>query len=250
MVKGAKTIAQYKILEWVSEYFEPNTVKVVFDHADRAVVTDRDGDRLKVEYIPGVGIEWEAIAPEKKEEPQISPERIEELETAWNESALMDDDEYREWYEDLTPGEQALIDAWDKEYAKGMLRLCEDILEREAPQADVPKTDAPEPDPDWEWEAPPTVVPAKGLPEGWVWRCYSDASGSLVSPEGWHRFSYDQQPYHAQGGIEYQDNRDGSQWHVYWGDFDQFREAMESKVTEELQRNAQAEQTQDFEFEM
>ena len=61
----------------------------------------------------------------------ITPERLEELDRAWNESDLMDDQEYREWYEDLTDEEQAQIDAWDKQYTKGVLRLCNEILARE-----------------------------------------------------------------------------------------------------------------------
>ena len=58
----------------------------------------------------------------------ISEERMEELDRAWNESAFMDDKEYREWYEDLTPEEQALIDTWDKQYNKVVLQICEEIL--------------------------------------------------------------------------------------------------------------------------
>ena len=58
----------------------------------------------------------------------ISEERMEELDRAWNESAFMDDQEYREWYEDLTPEEQALIDTWDKQYNKVVLQICEEIL--------------------------------------------------------------------------------------------------------------------------
>ena len=58
----------------------------------------------------------------------ITKERMEELDRAWNESDFMDDQEYREWYEDLTQEEQALIDAWDKQYNKGVLQICQDIL--------------------------------------------------------------------------------------------------------------------------
>lgn len=61
----------------------------------------------------------------------ITPERMEELDRTWNESNLMDDEEYREWYEDLTAEEQATIDDWDKRYARAVLQLCNEILARE-----------------------------------------------------------------------------------------------------------------------
>ena len=64
----------------------------------------------------------------------ISPERIEELDRAWNESDLMDDDDFHEWYGGLTAEEQALIDAWDKQYEQGVQRLCSDILAKEKEQ--------------------------------------------------------------------------------------------------------------------
>lgn len=62
----------------------------------------------------------------------ITKERMEELDRAWNESDFMDDDEYREWFEDLTQEEQDLICSWDEQYQKGVLRICEKILKRDA----------------------------------------------------------------------------------------------------------------------
>ena len=67
---------------------------------------------------------------QKGEMTVITPERMEELDRAWNDSDSMDDQEYREWYEDLTEEEQALIDSWDKQYTKGVLRICEEILDK------------------------------------------------------------------------------------------------------------------------
>lgn len=58
----------------------------------------------------------------------ITAERLEELDWAWNDSATWDDDEYREWYEELTSEEQALIDTWDKQYCQGVQRICNAIL--------------------------------------------------------------------------------------------------------------------------
>ena len=64
----------------------------------------------------------------------ITPEHLEELDRAWNESSCLNYDEYREWYENLTAEEQAQIDAWDKQYNEGVLRLCSEILAREKEQ--------------------------------------------------------------------------------------------------------------------
>lgn len=129
-VKGAKTIAQFKVLEWVDKNFEPGSVKVVFDHTDRATLIDGEGGVLKAEYVPGEGVKWE---------PSITAERRENLLREWDRSSEMDDDEYRDWYEELTSDEQALIDTWDKQYAKGVLRLCEKILDNEGKRTAPPQ---------------------------------------------------------------------------------------------------------------
>lgn len=61
----------------------------------------------------------------------MTNERMQELDREWDLSDQMDDEEYRDWYEGLTGEEQALIDAWDKQYNKGTLQICSDILDRE-----------------------------------------------------------------------------------------------------------------------
>lgn len=60
----------------------------------------------------------------------ITSERMEELDRVWDKSDLMDDQEYREWFEDLTQEEQDLICSWDKQYVKGVLQISQDILNR------------------------------------------------------------------------------------------------------------------------
>lgn len=57
----------------------------------------------------------------------ITKERIEELERVWDYCDLLDDDDYRDWYDELTSDEQDLIDTWDRQYRKGVLKICEDI---------------------------------------------------------------------------------------------------------------------------
>lgn len=56
----------------------------------------------------------------------ITNERMEELEKAWDDSDRMDDQEYREWYEELTPEERCLIDSWDKEYSQAFQHLIQE----------------------------------------------------------------------------------------------------------------------------
>lgn len=68
----------------------------------------------------------------------ITKERMEELNRAWNESDFMDDEEYREWYEDLSQEEQALIDTWDQQYNKGVLQISQDILASESKKQVLP----------------------------------------------------------------------------------------------------------------
>lgn len=61
----------------------------------------------------------------------ISPERMEELDQAWNDSATWDDEEYMDWFLDLTQEEQYLIAEWDRRYELGVARLCAEILAAE-----------------------------------------------------------------------------------------------------------------------
>ena len=56
----------------------------------------------------------------------ITSERMEELDRAWNESDFMDDQEYREWFEELTPEERCLINSWDKEYSQAFQHLIQE----------------------------------------------------------------------------------------------------------------------------
>lgn len=56
----------------------------------------------------------------------ITNERMEELEKAWDDSDRMDDQEYREWYEELTPEERCLIDSWDKQYSQAFQHLTQE----------------------------------------------------------------------------------------------------------------------------
>ena len=58
----------------------------------------------------------------------ISPERLEELDTAWNDSAAWTEEEYLDWFLELTQEEQDLVSEWDRRYCLGVSRLCADIL--------------------------------------------------------------------------------------------------------------------------
>lgn len=56
MITGAKTIAQYKILEWVEENFIPGSVIVEFTDTNRAIIKDTNEDTMKVMYIDKKGV--------------------------------------------------------------------------------------------------------------------------------------------------------------------------------------------------
>mgnify|MGYP003471804312 CR=1 FL=1 len=56
----------------------------------------------------------------------ITSERMEELDRAWNESDFMDDQEYQDWYEELTPEERCLIDSLDKQYSQAFQHLTQE----------------------------------------------------------------------------------------------------------------------------
>lgn len=62
----------------------------------------------------------------------MTEERKQELCREWDISDQLDDEEYKDWYNDLTGEEQELIDTWDKRYQQGVKKICEDILELEA----------------------------------------------------------------------------------------------------------------------
>lgn len=62
----------------------------------------------------------------------MTEERKQELCREWDISGQLDDEEYKDWYNDLTGEEQELIDTWDKRYQQGVKKICEDILELEA----------------------------------------------------------------------------------------------------------------------
>lgn len=62
----------------------------------------------------------------------MTEERKQELCREWDISDQLDDEEYKDWYNDLTGEEQELIDTLDKQYQQGFKKICEDILELEA----------------------------------------------------------------------------------------------------------------------
>ena len=51
MIKGAETIAQYKILQWVEDNFEGGSVSVEITTSNTATLTDKKGDSLNVQYV-------------------------------------------------------------------------------------------------------------------------------------------------------------------------------------------------------
>lgn len=56
----------------------------------------------------------------------ISKERLAEMADNWNDETC--DPETEAWRKDLAAAEIAIIAGWDKGYASGVLKLCQDIL--------------------------------------------------------------------------------------------------------------------------
>lgn len=65
----------------------------------------------------------------------ITPERLKELDTAWNDSATWDDEEYMDWFLDLTQDEQTVIAEWDRRYTLAVSNIAAEILARQERRA-------------------------------------------------------------------------------------------------------------------
>ena len=85
---------------------------------------------------------------------------------------------------------------------------------------------------EWQREEEGTIIAAASLPAGWHWRQFHDGSGSLLSPSSESFFSYDLRPYFTLGGIEYRET-DKSDWNVFWGSFDDFKNHAENHILHE-----------------
>lgn len=64
----------------------------------------------------------------------ISPDRLEELQEEWNDSATLEEEDYLDWFLDLTQEEQDLIAEWDRRYTLAVGRMAARILELEEQQ--------------------------------------------------------------------------------------------------------------------
>lgn len=64
----------------------------------------------------------------------ITKEQLEALERDWNECDCWDQEDYDDWWYGLTDEEQEQIMEWDRQFEKGVSRLCQDILKREVGQ--------------------------------------------------------------------------------------------------------------------
>lgn len=55
MITGTKTIAQFKIAQWVNDNFEENSVSINYLTDDTAAITDRNNEILLVRYDNATG---------------------------------------------------------------------------------------------------------------------------------------------------------------------------------------------------
>lgn len=119
----AKTIQQFKIMQWLAEQgITQNDIMSVKLVSRRLVrVTNPAGQYMDSFCAPTGTVRTL----------QVSEEREADLERVWNEGDLMDEEDYYEWYDNLTDDEKVLIDAWDEAYYDGVRRICEHILSAE-----------------------------------------------------------------------------------------------------------------------
>lgn len=119
----AKTIPQFKIMQWLAEQglTKDDIVSAKLVSHNLVRVTNPAGQYMDVFCAPNDDVRVL----------QVTEEREADLDREWNECDRMDDEDYHEWYSDLTDDERALIDAWDEAYFSGVNRICEDILAAE-----------------------------------------------------------------------------------------------------------------------
>lgn len=71
MIRGAKTIQEFKILQWVQENFEENSITVTFLENGHAQIFDKVGGAMEVAYKDNQIIEVHSDVAEKGELPFI-----------------------------------------------------------------------------------------------------------------------------------------------------------------------------------
>lgn len=59
MVKGTKTVAQFKIAGWVEENFISGSVEISYTGDNSATITDTEGGVMKVTYDENEGVKYE-----------------------------------------------------------------------------------------------------------------------------------------------------------------------------------------------
>ena len=120
----SKTIQQFKIMQWLAEQgiTEDDIASVKLVSRNLVSVANPAGQYMDVFCAMNGAIRIL----------QVSEEREADLDREWNQCDLMDEEDYYEWYGNLTDDERALIDAWDEAYCSGTQKICEDILAMEA----------------------------------------------------------------------------------------------------------------------
>lgn len=71
MIKGAKTIQEYKILQWVQENFEEGCITVQFMDNGHAQLFDKAGGAMEVAYQDNKIVEVRSDVAKKDELPFI-----------------------------------------------------------------------------------------------------------------------------------------------------------------------------------
>ncbi|MGM9554572.1 MAG: hypothetical protein ACI3V2_09720 [Faecousia sp.] len=119
----AKTIQQFQIMQWLAEQGIANDDIASAKLVSRSVVRVTNPTGQYMDVFCAMNGTVRIL--------QVSEEREADLDREWNQCDLMDEEDYYEWYGNLTDDERALIDAWDEAYCSGVRRLCEDVLTAE-----------------------------------------------------------------------------------------------------------------------
>lgn len=101
---------------WECQHGEPDSEGMWCDLSNAYMAPAEQPEELAPHYAP-------LQVPES-----ITPERLEELQTAWNDSATWDDEEYYDWLFDLTQDERDVIAYWDERYTWAVSTMAARIL--------------------------------------------------------------------------------------------------------------------------
>lgn len=117
----AKTVQQFKIMEWLlaNGITKDDIAQVDFIGEENLKITNPAGGYMFLSCDDSGKVSVDQAPP-------VPEERRDELYSLWCEET--NDAWTEEWRENLTPEEISLVDAWDEKSNSGLLKVCQDIL--------------------------------------------------------------------------------------------------------------------------